>query len=214
MSLFPIAITKRSAAGTATAASSIADHKKFHPVTEDVRQVDNFGGYTAAAGHELYTARSFPTEYWDRAAFVCEPTGHLVHIDWLVPQGSGFVAKDGFNLLASDDAWTAPIAAQVGPDGAVWVLDWYSPVVQHNPTPHGFKTGAGAAYETPLRDKKHGRIWRIVADDAKPVPYPKLDPNDPATLIAALGHENLFWRLQAQRLLVERGKIDVLAETS
>ena len=191
-------------------ALSIADHKKFHPVTEDVRQVDNFGGYTAAAGHELYTARSFPKEYWNRAAFVCEPTGHLVHIDWLVPQGSAFVAKDGFNLLASDDAWTAPIAAQVGPDGAVWVLDWYSPVVQHNPTPHGFKTGAGAAYETPLRDKKHGRIWRIVADDAKPVPYPKLDPNDPATLIAALGHENLFWRLQAQRLLVERGKIDVL----
>ncbi len=191
---------------------SIEDHKKFHPVTTDVRQVDNFGGFTAASGHELYTARSFPQDYWNRASLTCEPTGHLVHIDWLVPNGAGFVAKDGFNLLASDDAWTAPIAAQVGPDGAVWVLDWYSPVVQHNPTPHGFKTGAGAAYETPLRDKTHGRIWRIVADDAKPQPYPKLNPADPATLIAALGHENLFWRLQAQRLLVERGKPDVLAD--
>ena len=226
--------------------SPIDDHKKIHPVTSDVRQVDHFGGYTAAAGHELYTARSFPPEYWDHAAFVCEPTGHLVHTDWLVPQGAGFVAKDGYNLLASDDAWTAPIAAQVGPDGAVWVLDWYSPVVQHNPTPHGFKTGAGAAYETPLRDKAHGRIWRIVADsvgsgptlggeaaasspspstgegrgegDAAPIrqaahqaaEYPKLDPNDPATLIAALGHKNMFWRLNAQRLLVERGKTDVL----
>jgi putative membrane-bound dehydrogenase-like protein len=189
---------------------SIEDNRKMHPVTSDVRQVDHFGGYTAAAGHEIYTARSFPSEYWDKAAFVCEPTGHLVHIDWLVPQGAGFVAKDGFNLLASEDAWTAPIAAQVGPDGAVWVLDWYSPVVQHNPTPHGFKTGAGAAYETPLRDKKHGRIWRIVADNTKPAPYPKLDPADPATLIAALGHENLFWRLNAQRLLVERGSTDVL----
>jgi uncharacterized protein len=190
--------------------SSIDDHKKMHPVTSDVRQVDHFGGYTAAAGHELYTARSFPPEYWDHAAFVCEPTGHLVHTDWLVPQGAGFVAKDGYNLLASDDAWTAPIAAQIGPDGAVWVLDWYSPVVQHNPTPHGFKTGAGAAYETPLRDKAHGRIWRIVADNAKPAPFPKFDSNDPATLIAALGHENMFWRLTAQRCLVERGKTDVL----
>ncbi|HEV2972968.1 MAG TPA: PVC-type heme-binding CxxCH protein [Pirellulales bacterium] len=188
----------------------IADHKKFHPVTNDVRQVDQFGGYTAAAGHELYTARSFPAEYWDRTAFVCEPTGHLIHTELLAPQGSNFVAKDGFNLLASSDAWTAPIAAQVGPDGAVWFIDFYTPVVQHNPTPHGFKTGAGAAYETPLRDKAHGRIWRIVADNAKAVPYPKLDPADPATLIAALAHENLFWRLQAQRLLVERGQPDVL----
>ncbi len=188
----------------------IWDHRKFHPITSDVRQVDQFGGYTAAAGHELYTARSFPEAYWDRTAFVCEPTGHLVHIELLVPQGSSFVAKDGFNLLASDDAWTAPIAAMVGPDGAVWVIDFYTPVVQHNPTPHGFKTGAGEAYETPLRDKAHGRIWRIVADSAKPVPYPKLDRNAPATLIPVLGHENLFWRLQAQRLLVERGKPDVL----
>ena len=188
----------------------IMDHKKFHPVTTDVRQVDQFGGYTAAAGHELYTARSFPEAYWNRTAFVCEPTGHLVHTELLVPQGSSFVAKDGYNLLASSDAWTAPIAAMVGPDGAVWVIDFYTPVVQHNPTPHGFKTGAGAAYETPLRDKGHGRIWRIVADNAKPVPYPKLDPANPATMIPALSHENLFWRLQAQRLLVERGQPDVL----
>ncbi len=108
----------------------IADHKQAHPITDDVRQVDWFGGYTAAAGFELYTARSFPKEYWDRAAFVCEPTEHLIHIDWLVQQGSAFVARDGFNLMASTDGWTAPIAATVGPDGAVWVLDWYSPVVQ------------------------------------------------------------------------------------
>jgi hypothetical protein len=187
----------------------IADHKEAHPVTDDVHQVDNFGGYTAAAGFELYTARSFPQDYWDRAAFVCEPTEHLVHLDWLVPQGSAFVAKDGFNLMASTDAWTAPIAAQVGPDGAVWVLDWYTPIVQHNPTPEGFKTGAGAAYETPLRDKTHGRIYRIVADDAKPVVYPKLDPANPQTLVGALKNDNLFWRLQAKRMIVERGGWDL-----
>ena len=44
----------------------IADHSKIHPVTSDVRQVDHFGGFTAAAGHELYTARSFPSQFWDR----------------------------------------------------------------------------------------------------------------------------------------------------
>ncbi len=190
--------------------AGIDDHKFFHPVTDDVKQVDNFNGYTAAAGHELYTARSFPKLYWDHAAMVCEPTGHLVHLDWLVARGSGFVAKDGYDLMASSDSWTAPIAAQVGPDGAVWIIDWYSPVVQHNPTPHGFQTGAGAAFITPLRDKTHGRIYRIVAGDAKLAPYPKLDPNDPATLVAALSNDNMFWRIRAQQLLVERGKDDML----
>jgi putative membrane-bound dehydrogenase-like protein len=73
----------------------IADHHKIHPVTPHVRQVDHHGGFTAACGHALYTARSFPPEYWDRAAFVCEPTGHLVHVNRLVPQGSAFVARDG-----------------------------------------------------------------------------------------------------------------------
>ncbi|HEX4000391.1 MAG TPA: PVC-type heme-binding CxxCH protein [Pirellulales bacterium] len=188
----------------------IEDHKLFHPVTDDVRQVDNFGGYTAAAGCELLTAHAFPADYCDRAALVCEPTGHLVHLDWLAPQASGFVAHDGYNLMASTDAWTAPIAAQVGPDGAVWFIDWYTPVVQHNPTPHGFKTGEGHAYVTPLRDKTHGRIYRIVADGFKTPVYPKLDVDNPQTLIDALGNENLFWRLQAQRLLVERGKKDIL----
>ena len=192
------------------AVASIADHWMIHPVTGDVRQVDNFGGFTAACGAEIITGHNFPPDYCDHTAMVCEPTGHLVHLDLLAPHGSGFVSHDGYNLMASTDAWTAPIAAQVGPDGAIWMLDWYSPVVQHNPTPHGFKTGAGHAYETPLRDKTHGRIYRIVADGFKKPVYPKLDPNDPRTLLAALGNENLFWRLQAQRLLIHRGDKDVL----
>jgi putative membrane-bound dehydrogenase-like protein len=190
--------------------SGIADHKKFHPVTQDIRQVDFHGGYTAACGHALYTARSFPPEYWNRAAFVCEPTGHLVHINWLVPQGSGFVARDGWNILASDDAWTAPIMAEVGPDGALWVIDWYNYIVQHNPTPSGFQTGKGAAYVTPLRDKTHGRIYRIVYKGAKPGQKPQLDRAEAKQLLAPLGHENLWWRQTAQRLLVERGQTDVL----
>jgi putative membrane-bound dehydrogenase-like protein len=190
--------------------AGIEDHKKFHPITSLVRQVDWHGGFTAAAGHAIYTARSFPQEYWDRAAFVCEPTGHLVHVDWLTPVGSNFVSKDGWNMLASDDEWTAPIMAEVGPDGALWVIDWYNYIVQHNPTPSGFTTGRGNAYETPLRDKTHGRIYRIVYKGAKTTPQVHLDRADTQELVAALGHENLWWRQTAQRLLVERGKTDVL----
>jgi putative membrane-bound dehydrogenase-like protein len=148
--------------------AGIEDHKRLHPIVADFRQMDWHGGFTAAAGCEVYTARSFPPEYWNRAVFVCEPTARLVHIDWLVANGSGFIAKDGWNLVASTDPWFGPVDAKVGPDGAVWILDWYNYIIQHNPTPAGFKTGRGNAYETPLRDQTHGRIYRVVYDGPKP----------------------------------------------
>jgi hypothetical protein len=192
----------------------MADSFRFRPVTERVRQVDFHGGYTAAAGHALYTARAYPKEYWNRAAFVCEPTGHLVGTFVIRRDGSGFRSSNPFNLVASDDEWTAPIMAEVGPDGNVWVLDWYNFIVQHNPTPQGFRTGKGAAYESDLRDKTHGRIYRIVyvGDDKesrKPTAF-TLHNATPEQLVATLKNDNLFWRRHAQRLLVERGKTDVL----
>src|SRR5690606_35377904 len=173
-------------------------------------QVDWHGGYTAAAGHAIYTARSFPPAYWNRVAFVSEPSGSLLHKCVLRPQGSHFVAHDARNVLASDDEWVAPIAAEVGPDGALWMIDWYNYIVQHNPTPHGFQNGPGNGYVTPFRDKKHGRIYRIVYRDRGASPPLDLSSADSASLVRALSHENLFWRLTAQRLLVEREKTDAV----
>ncbi|MCE9525121.1 MAG: ThuA domain-containing protein, partial [Planctomycetales bacterium] len=195
--------------------NGIADDNHFEPITDKVRQVDHHGGFTAAAGHALYTARNYPQEYWNRTAFVCEPTGHLVATFVIRPDGAGFKSKNSWNLFASNDEWTAPIMAEVGPDGNVWVLDWYNYIVQHNPTPDGFKTGRGKAYESELRDKKHGRIY-IVRQAAslskenekatagwKPTPLTKATPEQ---LVAALKSDNMFWRRHAQRLLVERGQ--------
>jgi putative membrane-bound dehydrogenase-like protein len=189
----------------------ISDTYRMFPITEKVRQVDYFGGFTAGAGHALYTARAYPKPYWNSTAFVAEPTGHIVATFALEKRGSDFASHNEWNLVASDDEWTSPVAAEVGPDGAVWVSDWYNFIVQHNPTPKGFQTGKGAAYETPLRDKTHGRIYRI-----SPVGSPiktttlTLDPNDAKGLVEALKSDNMFWRLQAQRLLIERGKKDVV----
>jgi uncharacterized protein len=189
---------------------SIADSNRFFPVTDKVRQVDYHGGFTAAAGHALYTARTYPKPYWNNTAFVAEPTGHLVATFALERKGSDFVAHNAWNLLASDDEWTAPIQAEVGPDGNVWIIDWYNIIVQHNPTPQGFRTGKGAAYETPLRDKSHGRIYRVVHADAKPSPAPTLNPSDTRSLLAGLKSDNMLWRMHAQRLLVERGQRDIV----
>lgn len=189
--------------------AKIDGHYAMHPITQHVRQVDVFGGFTAASGHHFYTADSYPEEY-KLAAFVCEPTGHLVHIAKIEKHGAGFKEKDGWNLFAGADEWVAPVEAKVGPDGAVWVLDWYNFIVQHNPTPTpergGYKaeTGKGNAYENPLRDKTHGRIWRVVYREGKKPEKLELSKDKPDGLLDALENENLFWRLTAQRLLVER----------
>jgi putative membrane-bound dehydrogenase-like protein len=198
--------------GTPRVLRNIADSNRFFPVTDKVRQVDFHGGFTAAAGHAIYTARVYPEHYWNSTAFVAEPTGHLVATFALERRGSDFAAHNVGNLLASDDEWTAPVQAEVGPDGHVWVIDWYNYIVQHNPTPRGFKTGKGAAYETPLRDKTRGRIYRLVYTAAGPKAPPKLDPNDPGTLLSGLKSDNQLWRMHAQRLLVERGRRDVVPE--
>ncbi|MFM8496183.1 MAG: PVC-type heme-binding CxxCH protein [Planctomycetia bacterium] len=170
-----------------------------------IRQVDHHGHFTAAAGHRLYTARAYPPEYWNRTAFVCEPTGHIVATFALQPRGAGFTSRMGWNLVASDDEWTAPIQAEVGPDGHVWVIDWYNFIVQHNPTPAGFETGKRGAYVTPLRDKTHGRIWRVVHGAAPSTTRKSLANASPDKLVATLSHDNMFWRERAQRKLVERG---------
>ncbi len=190
---------------------NIADTNRMFPATDKVRQVDYFGGFTAGAGHALYTARAYPKVYWNATAFVAEPTGHLVATFALEKRGSDFASHNEWNLVASDDEWTSPVSAEVGPDGSVWISDWYNYIVQHNPTPRGFQTGKGAAYETPLRDKTHGRIYRIspVGSPAKTTTL-TLDPNDAKGLVDALKSDNMLWRLHAQRLLIGRGQKDVV----
>ncbi|HXE81098.1 MAG TPA: PVC-type heme-binding CxxCH protein [Vicinamibacterales bacterium] len=191
---------------------SIARFYAAHHITPYIRQVDVHGGYTAAAGHHLYTARAFPRSYWNRIAFISEPTAHIVGQGVLQPNGASFETRDGFNLLAGAEEWFAPVHAQVGPDGAVWVADWYNFIAQHNPTPPGYSTGPGNAYETSMRDRHRGRIYRVVYRGAPPAKPRTLSKDDVPGLLAALASDNMLWRMHAQRLLVERGQTDVVPQ--
>src|SRR5258708_38804902 len=144
---------------------------------------------------------------------VCERTMKIISLMDVQPKGAGYVAKDGFNLVASTDEWMTPVFAEVGPDGAVWFADWQNFIIQHNPTPSvergGFKgeTGPGGAHKNDLRDHARGRIYRMVWDGAKPV-KPSLAGASTAELVQALGSDTQDWRLTAQRLLVEGRKAD------
>jgi len=198
--------------------AKIDGHYDIKPITNNIRQVDVFGGFTAAAGHHFYTARNYPKEYWNKVSFVCEPTGNLVHIAKINEDGSGYTEQDGGNLMASADEWVSPVEAKVGPDGNVWVLDWYNFIIQHNPTPRAERggydavNGDGNAYINPLRDKSRGRIWKIFPKNTKNKEIKSLDRNNSKELIKALSDDNLFWRLTAQRLLIENGDKSVLPD--
>ncbi len=162
--------------GAGPGAGAAREHRGVEPVLSGHRQGASgrlarrfHGGGRACPLHgpDLPAALLEPDRLRGRAD---RPLGRDVHAR---AQGSDVADYYGWNLVASDDEWTAPINAEVGPDGHVWVIDWYNYIVQHNPTPHGFKTGKGNAYETPLRDKTHGRIYRIVYKDAEPSRPPR-----------------------------------------
>jgi putative membrane-bound dehydrogenase-like protein len=185
-----------------------------HAITPNFRQVDVFGGYTAAAGSSFIYSKNLPARFQGKA-MICEPTMKIVSLLDVQADGAGYVAKDAMNLFASSDEWTSPVYAEVGPDGAVWIADWQNFIIQHNPTPSvergGFKgtTGAGGAHENTLRDHSRGRIYRVVWDQARPVKK-SLAGASSEQLVAALGDDVQYWRLLAQRLLVEGKKTDAV----
>lgn len=195
----------------------IDGHYDLHAMTPNLRQVDVVGGFTAASGIHFYTARNFPKPYWNRIAFVSEPTVRLIHNAIIEPQGAGFKESDGWNFLASSDEWVGPVHAEVGPDGAVWVADWYNFVIQHNTfvpqqSPTEFilpitladqKRGQGNALESNLRDLDRGRVYRVVYKKATTHKPLALSKSDLPGLLAGLENDNMFWRMTAQRLLVE-----------
>ena len=188
-----------------------------HTITPNYRQVDAMGGYTAAAGSAFAYSANLPARM-QGASLVTEPTMKLVALMDVRPNGAGYVANDGFNILASSDEWLSPVAAEVGPDGAVWIADFQNFIIQHNPTPsmgrggYDAKTGPGGAHENPLRDHERGRIYRVVWKNAKAPAITSLKGAKPADLVKALGSDNQFWRLKAQQMLVE-GKAVTAADS-
>lgn len=195
-------------------AKMIADSRTFHPITPNIRQVDAFNAYTAGCGHAFATSAAFPKKYRDRAAFICGPTGNLLGTYYITQRGAGYSAKNGFSFVASADEWFSPIVAEVGPDGHLWIADWYNFIIQHNPTPsigrggYAARNGRGNAHINPNRDRQHGRIYRVIWEGAQKSKITSLANASPLQLVKALDNDNLFWRQTAQRLIVNDRMFD------
>jgi putative membrane-bound dehydrogenase-like protein len=186
----------------------ITDHRDAHPpIAHSLHpylQIDNVGGFTAAAGSTLYDGGAWPDE-WRKIHFVTECTINLVHQDRVEPAGVTFQAKKvgDVEFMGGQDLWFRPIDTQIGPDGALYIADFYNQAVIHNDT-RGPKHGPFNAAVRPDRDHLHGRIWRLQHKQAKTLPAADLAST--AGLLKALEHPNRFHRLHAQRLLCERGE--------
>ncbi|MBW8889467.1 MAG: hypothetical protein JF616_17055 [Fibrobacteres bacterium] len=197
---------------------------KYYPITGDrylwegstAKNTDGWftSSSTASSNVQFYTARLLPKKYWNRFVFTCEGASKLCNQDSLVESGSTWKGyrlpgPTHANLLASTDAWVAPLLAKTGPDGAVWVLDWNNYLFLHNPAG---PSGPGGAWVNDLRTKNSNRIYRMVPTDGSLDPVMDLSAATEDQLIAAFGSTNFFWRLTAQRLLIGKGVTATLVD--
>jgi putative membrane-bound dehydrogenase-like protein len=160
------------------------------------------GGYiTSGCSPVLYLADLFPAKYHGDS-FVCDPANNLVHHDVLAEHGATYVAKRGeadCEFLASTDNWFRPVWLTVGPDGALYVADFYREVIE---TPLSLPDDIKKKVNVESRGR--GRIWRIVPEGKRSTRRPALGKATAGELVKHLADPNVWWRLTSQRLLVER----------
>ena len=172
--------------------------------------------FTGASGGTIYLGDAFPEEFYGDI-FTGEVAGNLVHRDVITPhpEHPTFVAsradeeKDK-EFLSSTDSWFRPSNFAVGPDGYLYVIDMYR---QHIETPLSIPEDLKEEMDF-LYGSEHGRIYRIKPKNEQPREIASVDLRDkPANeYVELLDHPNQWWRLQAQRLLVERQDKSVIPD--
>ncbi|MBI3191601.1 MAG: HEAT repeat domain-containing protein, partial [Pedosphaera parvula] len=214
--VLPENVLVRGKVGNAASFKTVEDHKKSFPLMtwkqQAYVQIDVVGGFTAVAGSCLYTGGAWPEKY-NGTHFSTEPTINIVHHDLLKPAGVTFLAtreagREQTEFLTSRDLWFRPIHVRVGPDGALYVVDFYNQAVVHNDT-RGPRHGANNAAVRPDRDHYFGRVWRVQHNEARKFDDTRLDPARPRQLLKALEHPNGWVRMTAHRLLTERAQDDI-----
>ena len=214
--VMPERILARGQVGGVRAQSPMQDHNRVAPLVHHTRpayvQIDVVGGFTAASGACLYTGGAWPDRF-NNTFFVSEPTVSLVHQDFLTPKASTFnasreAAREEAEFLASTDLWFRPIHQRIGPDGALYLIDFYNQAAIHNDT-RGPKHGANNAATRPDRDHHFGRIWRVQHKQATTLPQ-AFAVRDNEALIQALEHPNGWARMTAHRLLTEAANPEIV----
>ncbi len=135
-------------------------------------QIDQVGQFTAAAGCAIYEGGAWPAK-WNYSYFTTEPTLNIVHHQFVEKDGVSYnthkePGREETEFMRSKDLWFRPIENRVGPDGALYVVDFYNQAVIHNDTRGPIHGPANAAVR-PDRDHYFGRVWKVQHKQAKPV---------------------------------------------
>ncbi len=166
------------------------------------------GFFTSACAVTLYRGTALPEEYIHNS-FTCEPAGNLVHRDVITSSNETFIASraaDGVEFLASPDNWCRPVNLAVGPDGALYVCDMYRKTIEH-PDYLPEATRKITDFES---GKDKGRLYRITAASlsetqkkqmARRPDFSKMSVEE---ICNEFNNPNAWWRVTAQRLLLER----------
>src|SRR5205085_8707581 len=124
---------------------------------------------TASAGYTIYEHGS-RSEQWNHSYFTTEPTINILHHEIVKPQGVTYSADNtrDVEFVGDRDKWYRPVETRIGPDGALYALDFYNQAVVHNDTRGPQHNGVNAAVR-PDRDHYFGRIHRIDHKEAKKI---------------------------------------------
>ncbi len=163
------------------------------------------GWFTAACGPMVYQDRVLPGLHGQY--FVCEPAGNLIHRALIEADGSALrirraPGEEKAEFAASTDAWSHPMNLTHGPDGCIWVTDYYREIIEdYSAIPRHLQQQYGV-----YAGHDRGRVYRLTHRDAPAAPAADMSTLDQQTLVRECASP-LFWRrLTAQRLLVERGE--------
>lgn len=141
---------------------------------------------------------SFPAEFKD-VAFLANPITSTINAVRIVRDADGSVTAQHLpDLLTSEDDWFRPVNMEFGPDGCLYIADWYNKIVSHNelPTTH------------PDRDKSSGRIWRIRHVSQKPREVPDFYTMRTQDLVAQLKSPSLWAKRAAWHQIADRSNTE------
>ncbi len=172
---------------------TIADHQHFVGNTPHGGNgvSDEAGGGHAHCGLCIYDGDNFPAEYRGRA-MMFNIHGQRINQENLVPEGSGYVAKHLPDFLKANDPNFTGVSLQVGPDGAVYFIDWYDKQKCHRPNPAEW-------------DRSNGRLYRVKFTATwKPYQGEDVAKADGKRLDEFLGWPNVWQRRVARRVAMER----------
>lgn len=150
-------------------------------------------GQPKHSGLDIITGKHMP-DAWQERLITNDFRANRINSFKLEEQGSGFVSKQQDDLLWTNHVAFRPVDISMGPDGAIYVADWYNPIIQHGEVD----------FHDPRRDQQHGRIWRIVAKNRPLVKKPDLAKASVTELLDALRQPEDWTRLQAKQTLKRR----------